>query len=92
MPLQLDAPRFDQPLYAHFLFQPLDLVVGDARHNQSFRISTFAAKPVKWVEQNCCGFTLHLKLQYDTVSVKPTNDPRPDSGFTLALLCHGFPD
>jgi hypothetical protein len=32
VPLQLDASRLDQPFERHFLFEPLDYRIGNARH------------------------------------------------------------
>jgi hypothetical protein len=32
VPVQLDAPRLGQPLDGDLAFQPLDLVLWDARH------------------------------------------------------------
>lgn len=44
-----DAFGFDQALQRHFLLQPLDLMVGDARHRG------FSQNPVKSLEQDFHG-------------------------------------
>jgi hypothetical protein len=65
MPFQFNALRFHQPLNRDLLLQPLDFIVGDARHSVGL-LSGLFPKPVKWA----CSDLLFMKIAFHMLLVK----------------------